>query len=160
MARLARRPTSSRRESEGDSIPQHNQPGSSALSSSPAASFSSDKENRTSSSRPQSQGGKRKSDAVEASSTTESRTGPTANKRRKTGEGPGSQQPRRAINTQDTDDRFDVGCYDPDQDPDERRTVRKGLRDLAQQLNGRTRCLLSRKGWLNLRRIYLRVPSI
>ncbi|KAL9112754.1 MAG: hypothetical protein Q9227_003057 [Pyrenula ochraceoflavens] len=120
MARLAQRSPSPDEDSGEEEITapsNHGQPSSSTdhLSSPPPSS--SDKENRTSSSRPQSsRAGKRKSDAAVNVSASAQRVSDSA-KRRK------------------TNDTTAPACYDPDQDQDERRHIRKGLRDLSTMLN-------------------------
>ena len=109
-----------------------------SLSPSPAASFSSDKENR------QAQVDETLHDFTTAKNTSPSRVPmssyanddlPRSSKKRKLGE-------RNATNASQTaherqlagvgDRRF----YDPDQSMDERRAVRKDLRDLSRELTG------------------------
>ena len=45
-------------------------------------------------------------------------------------------QPSQARHRRELEERVDKEFYDPDQDEDERRAVRKGMRDLNKELNG------------------------
>jgi non-structural maintenance of chromosomes element 4 len=45
-------------------------------------------------------------------------------------------QPTQARHRRELDERVDKDFYDPDQDDEERRAVRKGMRDLNKELNG------------------------
>ncbi len=45
-------------------------------------------------------------------------------------------QPSQARHRRELEERVDKDFYDPDQDEDERRAVRKGMRDLNKELNG------------------------
>ena len=113
-----------------------------ALSPSPAVNESqqttpsqtSDKENRGHSSRSVSAGEKRKSDVSINGSTTSETPAATSSaaKRRRVG------LQSQAIFQREVEARKDKDFYDPDQDPEERRAVRKGMRDLAKELNGKS----------------------
>lgn len=100
-------------------------------SSSPAASFGSDKENR-SSRRPQ--GDKNMSKRPMEPPRAPNATLPRANKRRRvTDEGP--TRPRETTNN--NEGRVGSKWFDPDQNPEERREVRIGSRKLQREWNGR-----------------------
>ncbi|EAS31290.3 nuclear protein Qri2/Nse4 [Coccidioides immitis RS] len=106
-------------------------PGSNAVS--PSNSFSSDKENGASPGASRIE--KRKQESWQAqSSNARSDMGDASNKRRRiSGKDPGGDghaAHRRALALVN-----DTNYYDPEQDPEERRAVRKGLRDLATKLN-------------------------
>jgi hypothetical protein len=110
---------------------------SDADQSAPSSSFASDKENRSSSRVHPSRPEKRKRNLQTISSQNMPPvTGSASSKRRRLAEkGMGAQDSltthkRRLQLVNDTD------FYDPDQDPEERRAVRKGLRELARDLNG------------------------
>ena len=45
-------------------------------------------------------------------------------------------QPSQARHRRELEERVDKDFYDPDQDEEERRAVRKGMRDLNKELNG------------------------
>lgn len=45
-------------------------------------------------------------------------------------------QPSQARHRRELEERVDKDFYDPDQDEEERRAVRKGMRDLNRELNG------------------------
>ena len=100
----------------------------------PSSSFTSDKENNQPRSAHPSSAEKRKQQA-----------GPgvtmelTPSKRRRVSghsSRPSADRPAREQLLREGNDR---NYYDPNQDPEERRQVRKGLRDLAAQLNGEIR---------------------
>lgn len=93
---------------------------------SPPTSFSSDKENRSAGAL---QVKKRRSGGLTAPPMSSA-----SNKRRRVSE----QVPEQSQSTHQRRLRqvVDTDFYDPDQDPEERRAVRKGLRDLASNLNG------------------------
>ena len=146
MARLARRPSSEQDNQVHSSArvvasrqrlsrPPIN---SASLSPSPAASFSSDKENHNASGNLALQNGKSKQkQSPKPLTPTSAEPGtPYANKRRRLGE-------RDAPNTsqvsygRELSEMEDTTYYDPDQPMEERRAVRKGIRDLARGLTGR-----------------------
>ncbi|KAI9812759.1 MAG: nuclear protein [Pycnora praestabilis] len=111
-----------------------------SLSPSPAASFSSDKENRQASTAIASRQDKGKSRAntmappKPPTPESEAVATPRTTKRRKLGDrdAPQASQVAHARVVQES---ADTQFYDPDQDVDERRAVRKGLRDLTRDLN-------------------------
>lgn len=113
-------------------------------SPSPAASFSSDKENHTSETAGRHNKGRSKGMAPLASQTPRSHTPATTrtDKRRRLGERDATRaEDRNAMESQlaherELEEAVDTKFYDPDQDPEERRAIRKGLRDLARNLNG------------------------
>ena len=110
-----------------------------SLSPSPAASFSSDKENRGGAAKAaRGSNGKTKEMAPPPKLPTPPSAGESthANKRRRLTE-------RDAPNTSQIASQeglrsvADIDLYDPDQPMEERRTVRKGIRDLGRDLNGK-----------------------
>ena len=109
-----------------------------SLSPSPAASFSSDKENQGGAAKAtRGSNGKAKEMAPPKLPTPPSAGESThANKRRKLAErdAPNTSQIelQEALRSIDDND-----LYDPDQPMEERRTVRKGIRDLGRDLNGK-----------------------
>lgn len=117
----------------------------SSISPSSVASFSSDKENHA---RPSNASSKRKSSELgpPGSSTpvTESSPG-TANKRRRFAEHKGKAPQSQTAHEKQLEEVNDTQFYDPDQDPEERRAVRKGLRDLTKDLNGKLLAILKGK---------------
>lgn len=138
MARLARQAAPS---NESDEEPSNSTPpptqDNSVSSISPAQSMSSDKENRAAPAR----GQKRKSDAQAKApgSTSAGQTSTGSNKRRRVTTSP-SRASRTQLESVPENEDLDSACYDPDQNQDQRRAVRRGLRDLAQQLNGEELC--------------------
>ena len=108
-------------------------PGS--LSPSPAASFSSDKENRGSTA----QQGNGKSKAMPPPKLPTPALGdndaPRTNRKRKLAEreAPTASQIAHA---RELDEVGDTQYYDPDQSMEERRAIRKGFRDLSRELTG------------------------
>ena len=132
MARLAKRPTPDSDDDEDSSLrssalPNHRAQDGNARtsnSSSPSVSFSSDKENRASSSRGVSEKDKAPLSAQD---------GP--NKRRKLGDR-SVLEPSQAAFQRVREGVDNKRFYDPDQPLSERRTVRKGIRDLAKELAG------------------------
>ena len=60
----------------------------------------------------------------------------SANKRRKTSGDNLGMPPSQAAHARELSEINDTRYYDPDQDPEERRKVRKELKDLATLLNG------------------------
>lgn len=127
MARLAARPPShSQRDSE-DLVDEASSPSADSEELSPSASQvsqTSDKENRLLGPRATMSGQKRKSTEANMAASTSS------GKRRRSG------LPSQAIFQREVEARKDKDYYDPDQNPEERRAVRKGMRDLAKELNG------------------------
>lgn len=105
------------------------------LSPSPAASFSSDKENRGT---PLNRTDSSKSMAPPRLPTPHSPKTSTlhTSKRRRLGERdvPNASQ---AAYQRELDYVADTQYYDPEQPPEERRAVRQGIRDLARELTGR-----------------------
>ena len=104
-------------------------PGS--LSPSPAASFSSDKENREAAVRK----GNGKSKAMPPPKLPTPALGdseaPRTNRKRKLAERDAPTAHEREL-----DEVGDTQYYDPDQSMDERRAIRKGFRDLSRELTG------------------------
>ena len=138
MARLNVQTNSSDAENDQDSSLVHtSRHATSETSASPALSFSSDKENQG-----QSKGsGSRGAKGVSASSrmTTSSAAGSgSLNKKRKLGQA----LPSQAVHRRELEERVDKKYYDPDQNEDERRATRRGMRDLAKELNGTNPCQL------------------
>jgi hypothetical protein len=143
MARLNVNTTSSDAESDQDSsLAQNSRRVTSDTSASPARSFSSDKENRGQSKDAASRGPKRKS-ASGRMPTSASAAGDNSNKKRRLGDR-SDALPSQAVHRRELDERVDKQFYDPDQDEEERRATRKGMRDLAKELNGRA---LSLQSW-------------
>jgi len=109
-----------------------------SLSPSPAASFSSDKENRESSA-DMSHQGKGKARAMPTSKlptpTSAEDSTPRTNKRRRL-EDRNAPLTSQDVHERELEEVVDTNFYDPDQDMQERRVVRKGLRDLTRDLNG------------------------
>jgi len=132
MARLNTRAQSSDLESEphsASSASRRRAP--SETPPSPALSFSSDKENHNTS---DTSGGQKRKSASRTMSTPSAPDSTSSNKRRKLGDktrmGPSQVARRREI-----DNRVDKQFYDPDQNEDERRATKKGLRSLYSRLN-------------------------
>lgn len=109
-----------------------------SLSPSPAASFSSDKENRQTSSRP-SRKNKGKGRSIDSSQipTPTPRVGeqPRSSKRRKISE-PDTFNASQAVHARRLAEAADTQYYDPEQSIAERRALRKDYRDLARELTG------------------------
>lgn len=148
MARLAHLPVSDDDEYNGDGAqPSHQRDsrrvtGITSLSPSPAASFSSDKENHTSTTRTS------RSVNVKAKSMLPPRTPgldldeggtPRAAKRRKLGER-GVPNASQAAHETELEKLGHSQYYDPNQSMEERRAVRKGIRDLSKELIGTLEC--------------------
>ena len=117
-----------------------------SLSPSPAASFSSDKENRQGQAdRTRPNNGKAKSMAPPSIPTPSSANldSPRSSKKRKLGErnAPNASQSAHERQLAEVGDRR---FYDPDQSMDERRAVRKDFRDLSRELTG-TQYMIRRK---------------
>ena len=109
-----------------------------SLSPSPTTSFSSDKENRALAGQaPQEINGKSRAMAPPKLPTPVSAepASPRASKRRRLGErdAPNASQ---VAHERELQDLGNAQFYDPDQSMDERRAVRKGIRELAKELNG------------------------
>ena len=101
-------------------------------SSTPGESFSSDKENHTSSRRD-----KRGMPSTAMGEITTPSTVGTANKRRRLGERSALEPSQASVQNQQRDDG-ETKYYDPEQPVEERRRVRKEIRDLARNLAGRS----------------------
>lgn len=110
-----------------------------SLSPSPAASFSSDKENRESASESSHQANaKSKAMAPPKIPTSASvdPLSPRANKRRRLGER-GAPNASQMAHERELRELGNTQFYDPEQNMDERRAVRKEIRDLSKELTGR-----------------------
>ncbi|KAL1957707.1 hypothetical protein VTO42DRAFT_5550 [Malbranchea cinnamomea] len=94
-------------------------------SSTPSSSFSSDKENHSSHQTYSQSGGKRRQPTMEVS----------RSKRRRVSRDTLDIAPSQVAHRRQLLEVNDTEFYDPDQDPEERRAVRKGLKDLATLLN-------------------------
>lgn len=110
-----------------------------SLSPSPAASFSSDKENR----RDTANSSRQANSKAKAMAPPEIPTPPSgdsdasrSNKRRRLGERDAPNATQLAHQRQ-LEEAVDTRYYDPDQSIEERRVIRKGLRDLTKELHGR-----------------------
>ena len=105
------------------------------LSPSPAASFSSDKENRQNTTIPSHlRNGKGKNMAPPNLPTTASADS-RAHKRRRLGERD-APNPSQLAHERQLEQAGNIDYYDPDQSMEERRAVRKGFRDLSRELQG------------------------
>ena len=137
MARLAKRPTPD--DDSDDQEPSclasstQRTPSQQESSPSPAVSFLSDKENHTSSTRRTNGKGKAMSELPTPSSS--DRPAIQSNKRRKLGER-SNVDPSQVAFQRQKEQVDDKRYYDPDQPMQERRAVRKGIRDLARELTG------------------------
>lgn len=112
-------------------------PGS--LSPSPAASFSSDKENRGSASRTSHQANGKPTAMAPPKKPTRAAAEPLSphvNKRRRLSER-GAPSASQVAHERELKELGNTQYYDPDQNMDERRAVRKGIRDLSKELSGR-----------------------
>ncbi|OAX83486.1 hypothetical protein ACJ72_02156 [Emergomyces africanus] len=99
---------------------------------SPSPSFSSDKENRT----PARRSDKRKPGPLASQPTRASQAmADASNKRRRLSEKGVADHENQATPKRRPRHFQDTDLYDPDQDPEERRKVRKGFRELATNLN-------------------------
>jgi non-structural maintenance of chromosomes element 4 len=138
MARLNVQTTSSDAESDQDSSLAPTEPTSrrvtSETSALPALSFSSDKENQGQSKDAVSRGAKR-NPASGRMPTASSAASGSSNKKRKLGNR-SYALPSQAVHLRELEERVDKQYYDPDQDEEERRATRKGMRELAKELNG------------------------
>ena len=138
MARRARLTNDTDANRNGDITPVSTHQGRAdlhSLSPSPAASFSSDKENRQRSV-PQSKGKSKAMDPPKAPTVTQlDHEEARSSKRRRISERdvPSASQVTHARQLQDVADR---DYYDPEQNIEERRAVRKDFRDLSKELTG------------------------
>ncbi|KAK2799727.1 hypothetical protein FQN50_008375 [Emmonsiellopsis sp. PD_5] len=101
------------------------------MTPSPSTSFSSDKENRDSSRTDKRKTAPPSTQSAEASPT----MADASNKRRRLSDKGLSDRQSQAAHRRRLQQVNNTDLYDPDQDPEERRAVRKGLRDLAMNLN-------------------------
>ena len=152
MARLARRSSPEANDQEdiqlSRSTSTRQRPGRpsanpGSLSPSPAASFSSDKENReVSASKGRQTNGKSRAmpppPKMPTPTSVEPGT-PHANKRRRLGERGAPNNASQVALQRDLDEIDDTKYYDPDQPIEERRIVRKGIRDLVRELAGNSK---------------------
>jgi hypothetical protein len=133
----------------------------SSISPSPVASFSSDKENRT---RQSNASSKRKSSETghpDSSTPATESSSATTNKRRRLTEQKGKAPQSQTAHEKQLEEVNDTEFYDPDQNPEERRAVRKGLRDLTKDLNGKLAAILySPRTDLIKHRFAIRVPPV
>ena len=106
-----------------------NQP---SLSPSPAASFSSDKENRPAAAP---QRGKAKSMGPPQTPASDRAT-PRQNLKRKLGDRDARPNATQAMHQQQLDDVGNKDFYDPEQNMEQRRAVRRDYRDLSRELTG------------------------
>ena len=125
-------------ENAGSTRPRHERVNLNSLSPSPAASFSSDKENRQAQADEARQNtGKAKNMPPPQMSTPNSPNHdlPRSSKKRKLGErnAPNASQTAHERELAEVGDRR---FYDPDQSMDERRAVRKDFRNLSRELTG------------------------
>ncbi len=130
--------------------------GVASLSPSPAASFSSDKENQTASAR-LSRSTNRKSKGMQPPklpmpAVVEDGT-PRAAKRRRLCER-GVPNASQVAHEEQLRDVGENKCYDPNQSMEERRAVRKGIRNLSKELTG----TMSRLLLLKLTNLHQRIP--
>ena len=114
-----------------------------SLSPSPAASFSSDKENHSADPEAARQAG-RKSSAMSPQKmltpTSAEPSSPRSSKRRRLGERDVPNPSQRA-HQRELQETGNAQFYDPDQSMEERRAVRKEIRDLSKELNGEQRMI-------------------
>lgn len=103
-------------------------------SASPNGPGSSDKENRNAPRDRLSPSDKRRKSTQGTSSQTPSTQG--GNKKRRLTQRGLSDQSSQAVHRRRLQNINDTDFYDPDQNEEERRRVRKGLRDLTRELNG------------------------
>ena len=101
-------------------------------SPSPSVSFSSDKENRSAA---PTRHGKNKSMGPPQTPASE-RTTPLASRKRKLGEREIARNATQVAHREKLDNVGDTLYYNPEQDMDERRQVRKDYRDLSRELTG------------------------
>jgi hypothetical protein len=104
---------------------------------SPSGPGSSDKENRNNSQNHLSSSAKRKKPVLGMGSGTQpTPRSVSGTKRRRLAERGALDHGSQAVHRRRLQQVNDTDYYDPDQDEDERRRVRKGLRDLTRELNG------------------------
>jgi non-structural maintenance of chromosomes element 4 len=128
--------SSSGAESDQDSsVPPTSRRVTSETSASPSLS---DKENQARSEDAGSRGAKRKPTTGSMSTSSLAASGSSI-KKRKIGDG-NHTLPSQAVHRRELEERVDKQFYDPDQDHEERRATRKGMRDLAKELNGMNLC--------------------
>lgn len=125
---------------ESSSQPARRVTSESSIRPSPAPSTSSDKENHHAS-RLQPKVDQRRSGPVRMSVQEEGSTPATGGKKRKLQDA--RTQPSQTRHRRELEERVDKDFYDPDQDGEERRAVRKGMRDLGKELNGKFRAIAS-----------------
>lgn len=116
--------------SDGENYPES--PQVQVQPASPSGPGSSDKENRGVSGTHLSPSDKRRKSTQGMASQAQS----TRNKKRRVSERGLSDQGSQAVHRRRLRQINDTDYYDPDQDEEERRRVRKGLRDLTRELNG------------------------
>lgn len=137
MARLrdiSSTPEDSEQPEEASSPPARRITSESSIRPSPAPSTSSNKENHPAS-KPQPRAEKANTAPNRPSMSSHNGANPTpTSRKRKLHEV--RTQPSQARHRRELDERVDKEYYDPDQDEDERRAVRKGMRDLNKELNG------------------------
>lgn len=139
MARRAALSSPEPSDQEGDAAttPHLNERANNLGSPSPAASFSSDKENRGAASSRHTNGKARAMPPPSKLPTPESAEGPSqrASKRRRLSErdAPSTTQ---AAHEKRLETAGDTSVYDPDQSIEERRVIRKDYRDLSRELTG------------------------
>ena len=103
---------------------------------SPAPSFSSDKENNHGSRAP-SRGAKGKAGSARMSTPAQTERRDSAGPSRKRKAPDALHNPSQARHQRELNQRVDKTFYDPDQDDTERRAVRKGMRALNKEVNGK-----------------------
>ncbi|ERF76012.1 hypothetical protein EPUS_08266 [Endocarpon pusillum Z07020] len=138
MARLreSSSPEGSEQLEETSSLPARRVTSESSIRPSPAPSASSDKENHHAS---KTQAGleKRRGGSVrmsmQPSGSGSGSSSTISGKKRKLQDA--QSQPSQARHRRELEERVDKDFYDPDQDEEERRAVRKGMRDLNKELN-------------------------
>lgn len=129
---------------QDSSVPPTSRRVTSETSASPSLS---DKENQARSEDAGSRGAKRKPTSGSMSTPSLAASGSSI-KKRKIGDG-NHTLPSQAVHRRELEERVDKQFYDPDQDHEERRATRKGMRDLAKELNGMNLCWHSWKVNIN-----------
>lgn len=158
MARRAHIPLSEREEGEKEMEATRSRRGRvpttiGSLSPSPAASFSSDKENRsieTESARQISRKSSAMSPQKMLTPTSAEPSSPRSSKRRRLAERDVPNPSQRA-HQKELQETGNAQFYDPDQSMEERRAVRKEIRDLSKELNGEQRLT----HWNSVRKVML-----
>ena len=137
MARLreiSSTPEDSEQPEEASSPPARRITSESSIRPSPAPSTSSNKENyHASRPRPRADKANTAPNRSSMSSSNSANPAPASRKRKLQDV---RTQPSQARHRRELDERVDKEYYDPDQDEDERRAVRKDMRDLNKELNG------------------------